>query len=54
MLAEDLVSKEYHVRTKYVKWQNVDGLFRQGDRFVVRAGKLRLEGENVVVATGGY
>src|SRR5687768_5112071 len=32
----------------------VDKLSRQGDRFVVAAGELRFEAENVVVATGGY
>jgi putative flavoprotein involved in K+ transport len=32
----------------------VDGLSRQGDRFVVTSGDLRYEAENVVVATGGY
>jgi putative flavoprotein involved in K+ transport len=32
----------------------VDGLSRQGDRFVVTSGDLRFEAENVVVATGGY
>ena len=32
----------------------VDKLSKQGDRFVVAAGDLRFEAENVVVATGGY
>jgi putative flavoprotein involved in K+ transport len=32
----------------------VDKLFRQGERFVVAAGDLCFEAENVVVATGGY
>ena len=32
----------------------VDKLSKQGGRFVVAAGDLRFEAENVVVATGGY
>jgi putative flavoprotein involved in K+ transport len=32
----------------------VDKLSKQGERFVVAAGDLRFEAENVVVATGGY
>lgn len=32
----------------------VDKLSKQGDRFVMAAGDLRLEAENVVVATGAY
>jgi putative flavoprotein involved in K+ transport len=32
----------------------VDGLSRREGRFVVKAGDLRFEAENVVVATGGY
>jgi putative flavoprotein involved in K+ transport len=32
----------------------VDRLSKQGDRFVVEAGNLRFEADNVVVATGGY
>ncbi len=32
----------------------VDGLSRREGRFVVTAGDLRLEADNVVVATGGY
>jgi putative flavoprotein involved in K+ transport len=32
----------------------VDKLAKQGNRFVVAAGDLRFEAENVVVATGGY
>jgi putative flavoprotein involved in K+ transport len=32
----------------------VDGISRRESRFVVTAGDLRIEGENVVVATGGY
>ena len=32
----------------------VDGLSRRDGRFVVTAGDLRFEAENVVVATGGY
>ncbi|HEU5086573.1 MAG TPA: NAD(P)-binding domain-containing protein, partial [Roseiflexaceae bacterium] len=32
----------------------VDKLSKQGERFVVAAGDLRIEAENVVVATGGY
>jgi len=32
----------------------VDGLTKQGDRFVVAAGDRRFEAEQVVVATGGY
>jgi putative flavoprotein involved in K+ transport len=32
----------------------VDGLSRRDGRFIVTAGDLRLEAENVVVATGGY
>jgi putative flavoprotein involved in K+ transport len=32
----------------------VDGLSRRDGRFVVKAGDLRFEAENVVVATGGY
>jgi putative flavoprotein involved in K+ transport len=32
----------------------VDRLFKEGDRFVVTAGELRFETDNVVVATGAY
>lgn len=32
----------------------VDGLFKEGDRFVVTAGDLRFEAGNVVVAIGAY
>lgn len=32
----------------------VDRLAKQGDQFVVAAGRQRFEAENVVVATGGY
>jgi putative flavoprotein involved in K+ transport len=32
----------------------VDKLSKQGNRFVVAAGEVRFEAENVVVATGGY
>lgn len=32
----------------------VDRLFKEGERFVVTAGDLRFEAENVVVATGAY
>ncbi len=32
----------------------VDGLFRQGDRYIVTAGERRFEAEHVVVAMAGY
>lgn len=32
----------------------VDKLSKQGDRFLISAGNLRFEADNVVVATGGY
>jgi len=53
-MADYLESYAKHFRLPVQTGVRVDRLSRQGDRFVVTAGRKRFESENVVVAMANY